>query len=78
MSDFGWPSKVSKALSKGQLILKCPFGVFKSPKKQKKSSISALGSKKRSNQKDKGTLKFRYSEKATKISLIFHFLFDIT
>ena len=23
-------------------------------------------------------LKFRYSEKATKISLIFHFLFDIT
>ena len=43
---------------KGQLILKCPFGVFKSPKKTNKcfSRISALASKKRSNQKDKGTL----------------------
>ena len=38
--------KYTKA--KGQLISKCPFGIFKSPKKQ--------ASKKRSNQKDKGTL----------------------
>ena len=39
-------------IHKGQLILKCPFGVFKSPKKQKKKSrISALASKKRSNKK---------------------------
>ena len=38
---------------KGQLISKCPFGVFKSPKKTTTSSsrISALASKKRSNQK---------------------------
>ena len=37
-------------LAKGQLILKCPFGVFKSPKKTF-SRISALASKKRSNLK---------------------------
>ena len=45
------------AMAKGQLILKCPFGVFKSPKKPTKffSRISALASKKRSNQK-KGAL----------------------
>ena len=38
---------------KGPLILKCPFGVFKSPKKKrkKKSKISALAFKKRSNKK---------------------------
>ena len=38
---------------KGQLILKCPFGVFKSTKKNNKIlvRISALASKKRSNQK---------------------------
>ena len=43
---------------KGQLILKCPFGVFKSPKKNHEifSRISALASKKRSNQKNKDTL----------------------
>ena len=34
--------------TKGQLISKCPFGVFKSPKKP---TISALDFKKRSNQK---------------------------
>ena len=40
-------------ICKGQLISKCPFGVFKSPKKTKEmfSMISALASKKRSNQK---------------------------
>ena len=39
--------------AKGQLILKCPFGVFKSPKKNYEifSRISTLASKKRSNQK---------------------------
>ena len=46
--------------SKGQLILKCPFGVFKSPKKTNDffSRISGLdlASKKRSNEKNKGTL----------------------
>ena len=38
---------------KGQLILKCPFGVIKSPKKSTKFffRISALASKKRLNQK---------------------------
>ena len=37
--------------TKGQLILKCPFGVFKSPKKTNEIfyRISALASKKRSN-----------------------------
>ena len=42
----------------GKLILKCPFGVFKSPKKTTKFSqdCQALASKKRSNQKNKGTL----------------------
>ena len=39
-------------LGKGQLISKCPFGVFKSSKKPTFfSRISALASKKRSNQK---------------------------
>ena len=43
---------------KGQLISKCPFGVFKSSKKTNEifSRISALASKKRSNQKNKRTL----------------------
>ena len=43
---------------KGQLISKCPFGVFKSSEKPTKifSRISALASKKRSNQENKGTL----------------------
>ena len=43
---------------KGQLISKCPFGVFKSSKKTNDffSRISALVFKKRSNQKNKGTL----------------------
>ena len=40
-------------IPKGQLISKCPFGVIKSSKKPTKffSRISALASKKRSNQK---------------------------
>ena len=46
-------SLVLKFSAKGQLILKCPYGVFKSSKKNKEifSRISALASKKRSNQK---------------------------
>ena len=55
--------------SKGQLISKCPFGVFKSPKKTNEifSRISALASKKKSNQKikalytTKGRILFRLS-----------------
>ena len=37
----------------GQLISKCPFGIFKSSKKKQRnfSMISALASKKRSNKK---------------------------
>ena len=44
--------------AKGQLISKCPFGVFKLIKKTNKFfvKISALASKKKSNQKNKGTL----------------------
>ena len=40
---------------KGQLISKCPFGIFKSYKKNNEifSRISALASKKRSNQKSR-------------------------
>ena len=43
---------------KGQLILKYPFGVFKSSKKPTEffSRNAALASKERSNQKNKGTL----------------------
>ena len=39
--------------TKGQLISNCPFGAFKSPKKNNEIfvRISALASKKRSNQK---------------------------
>ena len=46
------------AVAKGQLILKCPFGVFKSSKKLTKffSRISGLASKEGSSQKNKGTL----------------------
>ena len=40
---------------KGQLILKCPFDVFKSPN-ESFVWISALASKKRSNQNIRGTL----------------------
>ena len=49
---------VNSTMSKGQLILKCPFGVLKSSKKKHWifSRISALASKQRSNQKNKGTL----------------------
>ena len=45
-------------IAKGQLILKFLFGLSKSSKKPKEffSRISALSSKKRSNQKIKGTL----------------------
>ena len=44
--------------TKGQLISKCPFGVKNFFQKTNKffSRISALASKKRSNQKNKGTL----------------------
>ena len=43
---------------KGQLISKCLFGVFRSTKKTNQIfvRISALASKRRSNQKSKGTL----------------------
>ena len=48
--DEPTPATLNSTLeSKGQLISKCPFGVFK-------SRISALVSKKRWNQKSKGTL----------------------
>ena len=43
--DKGFSAKMGA--DKGQLISKCPFGVFKSPKKELR---------KRSNQKNKGTL----------------------
>ena len=43
---------LAEALIKGQLISKCPFGVFKSIQKTNIFfRISALASKKRSNQK---------------------------
>ena len=46
--------KIALLNLKGQLILKCPFGVFKSSKKNEFfSRISALASKKMSNQKTK-------------------------
>ena len=49
--DFGSNLPIPQTI-KGQLISKCPFGVFKSPKKPTNfSRISALASKKRSNQK---------------------------
>ena len=43
--DKGFSAKMGA--DKDQLISKCPFGVFKSPKKELR---------KRSNQKNKGTL----------------------
>jgi hypothetical protein len=45
--------KVTQSNVKGQLISKCPFGVTKPTKKTNKNflRISALASKKRSNQK---------------------------
>ena len=50
------------APSKGQLILKCPFGVFKSPKKNNDIflSVSGLAPQKRSNQKS-NVSKSKYS-----------------
>ena len=41
------PLEIKDDISKGQLISKCPFGVFKSPKEtnEKISRISALASK---------------------------------
>ena len=44
--------------TKGDLIPKCPFGITKSTKKTNQIfvRISALASKRRSNQKNKGTL----------------------
>ena len=48
-----------RAIDKGQLISKCLFGAIVSTKKPTKfrtMEISALASKKRSNQKNKGTL----------------------
>ena len=63
---------------KGQLISKCPFGVFKSTKKRNVIfvRISVQASKKRSNQKNKGTL---YSLLEDFILILFknHF-FDMT
>ena len=47
--DEPTPATVNSTLENGQLISKCPFGVFK-------SRLSALVSKKRSNQKNNGTL----------------------
>jgi hypothetical protein len=52
LADFGLappPRKKIMILLKGQLISKCPFGVFKSTKKPTKLfvRISALASKKR-------------------------------
>ena len=49
--------------NKGQLISKCPFSVYKSHQKTNEilSRISALASKKRSNQKNKLTL-YHYLE----------------
>ena len=46
------------SIFKGQLISTCPFGVFKSSPKNNEMflRISALASKKRSNQETKGTL----------------------
>ena len=45
--DKGFSAKMGA--DKGQLISKCPFGIFKSPKKELR---------KRSNQKNKGTWDF--------------------
>ena len=48
-------SQAYKIGPKGHLISKCPFGVFKSPKKPPPifERISALALKKRSNQKSR-------------------------
>ena len=48
-----WKKELPKQgyVSRGQLIWKCLFGVFKSPKNQIFLRILALASKKRSNQK---------------------------
>ena len=48
LKNWSYHKTKQKMLSKGQLISKSPIGVFKS---LKKTRISALASKKRSNQK---------------------------
>ena len=71
-------SKLSvSSISKCQLISKCPYGVFKSPKKTNEifSRISAQASKKRSNQKNKGTL---YHKLEDFILTLLHYFFDLT
>ena len=48
--------------TKGHLISKCPFGVFKSPQNNKIFvRISALASKKRSHQKSSVRVKIKFS-----------------
>ena len=61
----------------GQLISKCPPGVFKSSKKNNELFLrmSALASKKRSNQKDKVTL---YHQIEDFILTLLHNFFDLT
>ena len=53
-----WRGDLISISTKGQLISKCLFGVIVWTKKNNElfSRISALASKKRSNQKNKGTL----------------------
>ena len=62
--DKGFSAKMGA--DKGQLISKCPFGVFKSPKKELR---------KRSNQKNKGTF-YRLLEDF--ILTLLHYFFDLT
>ena len=66
-----WSSRILGP--KGQLISECFLGVIDFPKNQQKIwEISALESKKWSNQKSKSTfLQFMFSKKATKIDEIF-------
>ena len=63
--------------TKGQLISNCPFGAFKSTKKTNEIfvRISALASKKRSIQKNKGTL-YHYLDDF--ILTVLHYFFDLT
>ena len=70
--DKGFSAKMGA--DKGQLISKCPFGIFKSPKKELR---------KRSNQKNKGTLVtlyhfiFKFSKYIGTTSTTQFFLFDL-
>ena len=57
MVHTGWAINYI-SLAKGQLIMKCPFDVFK--KSKKKLSLSALATKKKTNEENKGTLYLRY------------------